>query len=106
MPGFELSYLADQDIAEIVKYTVDVWGDEQADLYIRLLDQHFEDIGNGSMLSKPIFEHRSDLLVSRCQKHIVFYLKRKNQIPLILAVLHSKMDLMIHMEKRLNALGI
>ena len=106
MPDFELSYLADQDIVKVINYTVDRWGAEQAARYAGLLDQHFEAIGNDLMLSKAVFEHRNDLCVSRCQKHMVFYWKRKNQPPLILAVLHSRMDLMVHLEERLRALGI
>jgi plasmid stabilization system protein ParE len=56
MSGFELSYLADQDIAKIIDYTVDWWGAEQAVLYVSLLDQHFEAVGDGLMLSKAIFD--------------------------------------------------
>ena len=106
MPDFELSYLADQDIVKIINYTVDRWGAKQATLYASLLDQHFKAIGNDLMLSKAVFDHRKDLCVSRCQKHMVFYWKRENQQPPILAVLHSRMDLMVHLEERLRALGI
>ena len=106
MPSFQLSYLADQDIVEILEYTLDRWGAEQAVQYATLLDEHFESIGSGTMLSKQLFPHRGDLYVSRCQKHTIFHLERDGQQPLVLAVLHSRMDLINRLEERLAALGI
>ena len=53
MPDFELSYLADQDIAEIIDYTVGRWGADQAALYANLLDQHFKQLAMIECYPKP-----------------------------------------------------
>lgn len=105
---FELTTSADADIEEIVRYTLDQWGAEQATKYVRRLDQHFEAIGSGDALTltKRIFKNREDLWASRCQKHVVFHQARIGDCPLILAVFHERMDLMVRLKDRLEEAGL
>jgi toxin ParE1/3/4 len=49
-----------------------------------------------------VLKHRPELLVSRCEHHYVFHLVRKKQCPLILAVFHESMDLMVRLRERLG----
>jgi len=102
MPNFELSYLADGDIAGIILYTIEKWDADQAIRYAGFLDAHFEAIGRGNACTKAIFGHRADLRVSRCQKHVVFHQERAGNCPLILAVFHERMELMERLSDRLN----
>jgi plasmid stabilization system protein ParE len=102
MPIFELSYLADCDIAEIIGYTIEKWDIDQAIRYVGILDAHFEAIGKGNARAKAVFGHRADLRVSRCQKHVIFHQERANNCPLILAVFHESMELMVRLGDRLN----
>jgi plasmid stabilization system protein ParE len=55
MPNFELSYLADCDIAEIIGYTIEKWDIDQAIRYVGILDAHFEAIGKGNARAKAVF---------------------------------------------------
>jgi plasmid stabilization system protein ParE len=41
MPNFELSYLADSDIAGIIAYTIEKWDIDQAIRYVGLRDAHW-----------------------------------------------------------------
>lgn len=102
MPNFELSYLADGDIAGIILYTIEKWDAEQAIRYVSLLDAHFEDIGNGTVRTQAVFEHRADLRTSRCQRHVIFHQDRPGNRPLILAVLHERMELLERLKDRLE----
>ena len=102
MPNFELSYLADCDIAGIIAYTIDKWDIDQAIRYVGILDAHFEAIGKGGARTKAVFGHRTDLRVSRCEKHVIFHQERTGACPLILAVFHEQMDLMVRLSDRLN----
>jgi toxin ParE1/3/4 len=61
----------------------------------------FEAIGNGEVRTKAVFEHRGDLRVSRCQKHVIFHQERAGDRPLILAVFHESMELMERLSERL-----
>lgn len=102
MPDFEISYLADGDIAGIIRYTIEKWGADQAIRNVGFFDAHFEVIGKGDARTKAIFAHRTDLRVSRCQKHVVFHQERAGNCPLILAVFHERMELMARLEERLT----
>lgn len=61
MPNFELSHLADGDIAGIIHYTIERWDADQAIRYVGFLDAHFEAIGNGEARTKAVFEHRGGI---------------------------------------------
>jgi toxin ParE1/3/4 len=102
MSNFELTYLADSDIAGIIGYTIEKWGIDQAIRYVGVLDAHFEAIGKGDARAKAVFGHRTDLRVSRCQKHVIFHQERTDNCPLILAVFHERMELMVRLSDRLN----
>jgi toxin ParE1/3/4 len=102
MPNFELSYLADCDIAGIIGYTIEKWDTDQAIRYVGILDAHFEAIGKGDACAKAVFEHRTDLRVSRCKKHVIFHQERAGNCPLILAIFHERMELMVRLSDRLN----
>ncbi len=106
MSKFELSFLADEDLEKIVTYTVQKWDVEQAIRYVGFLDRHFEAIGQGEVQTKKVIPHRSDLLVSRCQKHVIFHHVREEECPLILAVFHERMNLLARLAERLEDLGI
>ena len=104
MPDYELTPDAEVDLHDIALYTLKTWGLEQADRYQAALETNFEAIGTGEIRTRPVFEHRSDLRVSRCEHHYVFAQMREDDVPLILAVLHEKMDLMVRLSERLDRL--
>ena len=106
MPNFELSYLADADIDAIIHYTLEKWDADQAVRYLGFLDRHFEAIGTGEATTKVFLQHRPDLLISRCQKHVIFHHARAGERPLIIAVFHGSMELMTRLKERLDETGL
>jgi plasmid stabilization system protein ParE len=58
MPNFELSYLADDDIAGIIGYTIEKWDIAQA---IRYVDFHQERAGNDPLIL-AVFHERMELM--------------------------------------------
>ncbi|MCB9854691.1 MAG: type II toxin-antitoxin system RelE/ParE family toxin [Phycisphaerales bacterium] len=105
MADYELTAAADDDLLGIARYTIDTWGIEQARHYEALLEKHFKAIGRGDVQSRLLLEHRADLLYSRCEHHYVFFIRRENAVPLILAVFHERMDLINRLRDRLDAAG-
>jgi plasmid stabilization system protein ParE len=94
MPEYELTALAEKDLKSIARYTIDKWGLQQAKRYETLLANRFQQIAHGRITPRVFFDHRQDLLFTRCEHHYIFYCTRDNQCPLILAVFHERMDLM------------
>jgi toxin ParE1/3/4 len=103
VPLYELTEGADADIQAIARYTVSMWGVEQARRYQALLDRHLQAIGRKKARTRVFLNHRPELLVSRIEHHYVFHQARKNQCPLILAVLHETMDLLNRLRARLDS---
>ncbi|MGO9204133.1 MAG: type II toxin-antitoxin system RelE/ParE family toxin [Limisphaerales bacterium] len=102
MPNYELAEAAEADLKSIALYTISKWGARQAARYGAMLDSHFEAIGKGKARSRIFLQHRPGLRVSRMEHHYVFHLNREGQCPLILAVFHENMDLMVRLGDRLG----
>lgn len=102
MPGYELTALAEEDLRAIARYTVNTWGIEQAKHYEALLLKRFQEIAQGNITPRVFLKNRSDLLFTHCEHHYIFYWQPKDrEVPIILAVLHERMDLMQRLKNRL-----
>ncbi len=102
MPAYELSIAAQDDLKSIARYTVEKWGLKQAKRYEAWLVKGFRKISKGHLPPRAFLSHRPDLLFTRCEHHYIFYVLRKEQPPLILAVFHENMDLMQRLKNRLE----
>lgn len=102
MPDYILSTEAEGDLLSIIQYTTEKWGNEQAEEYIRRLDEGFSSLS--SLLVKRRFLKRFDeLYVQRCEHHFIFYLFGEGASPpIIIAILHENMDLIARLKDRLN----
>ena len=97
----EISPAAQKDLKEIARYTLKEWGAAQSLRYAAALDRCFVEIAKGTRLSKSPFERHPSLKVSRCEHHYVFYLQIADHPPLVIAVLHEKMDMLQRLKLRL-----
>jgi len=102
MPGYELTILAEEDMRDIARYTIDKWGIAQAERYEALLSKRFQEIAQGVITPRIFLKRRPDLLFTYCEHHYIFYWQPKDKVkPIILAVLHERMDLMQRLKNRL-----
>jgi len=101
--SYRLTPSAKSDLRSIILYTVSEWGIEQNDRYIAKLDECFAKIGRHEFPARRFHKKFPEILVTRCEHHLVFYLKTepKNPVPII-AVLHERMDLIIRIKSRLK----
>lgn len=97
MPGLAKTRLVEQDLVDIWLYTADKWGEAQADKYLHTLESCFEKIGHGHARLRPL---DSDIFFVRCEHHYIFVLADKK--PIVIAVLHEKMDMLARLKKRLG----
>lgn len=91
-PGWRLSRAAGQDLEEIEDYTARVWGDQQAEAYIRDLFAAFDRLANNPALGR----HRPDIpaiwLCYSVGRHLIVYRLKDDQVE-ILNILHPRMDI-------------
>lgn len=97
---YVLTQSAKKDVKGIWNYTAEKWGMEQADRYLRKLESGFDSIARGECVSKKPLSSFENVRSIRCEHHYIFYLYGKR--PIILAVLHEKMDFIARLKERLG----
>ena len=102
MANYQLSSLARGDLREIAHYGLSQWGIAQARRYQQTLENCFRAIGEGEITGRAFIKRRADLLFTRCEHHFIFFVRRADKCPLILAVFHERMDLMTRLRARLE----
>lgn len=94
---FKLRPKADQDLANIYRYSVQEFGVKRAELYIRDLDASFIKLTQKPELGKDYSFVRSNLLAYPVVSHVVFFKKSDWGIT-VLRVLHRSMDYGRHLK--------
>ena len=102
MTSYELTPNADADLEEIARYTILEWSSKQASLYLDKLHLCFQQIASKKVITKTFSEEFSQLFVTRCEHHYVFYLHPQKTKPVIIAILHERMDMVNHLKDRLS----
>jgi len=93
MAKYNLTHKAVEDLAEIWDYTFELWSEQQADKYYKLLIANCQEIANNQQLGKIYDGVTPNLLGSRINRHIIFYRKMKENEVEITRILHERMNL-------------
>lgn len=90
------------DLREVVRYTLQTWGESQCQAYIAEIEGAVAELATG----QGTYKARDDLLpglrVRRAGHHYLFCLPRNDQPALILAILHERMDMVARLQERLD----
>ncbi len=79
-------------IDEVYRYSLESWGEAQADAYVSGLFQAFERIATGATVSRPIpAEFGVDGCVFRYERHFVYWKRLGNGDIGIVTALHERM---------------
>jgi plasmid stabilization system protein ParE len=98
MQPYDLTPAADADLAEIARYTLCQWGERQQRRYQSQLLACFRRLAGRRARARNFSEHYPQV---QCQHHYVFFIHRESRKPLIIAVLHERMDLFARIGERL-----
>ena len=99
MPGYQITLAAEEDLRGIWRYTLDYWGPEQADTYLDQIGDCLDAIGDGRVHSRSFQRLPDGVCVHRCRRHYIFWIAIDG--PVIIAVLHEKMDVVQRLRDRL-----
>ncbi len=98
MRKLHLSPAAAEDLENILRYTLDTWGENQFEIYLATFQQTFDVI-----LADPEcpFSKERNELFQECRTipsghHIVFFRVRKGNIEIV-RILHKRMDFSRHL---------
>lgn len=97
MAKFDISPQATEDLFEIWEYTVSTWSENQADKYYATLISAIEEIGNNRKKAVSYDEIVPGLKAFHVRKHMVFFVIQGNGRPLIVRILHERMDYTRHL---------
>jgi plasmid stabilization system protein ParE len=102
MPNYSLVKSAAQDLRSIIRYTRQQWGDAQTERYAREIAACADRLAIG----RPPYRSADDLYpglrVAKAGSHFVFCLAGDYQPPLIVAILHERMDIVARVSRRLG----
>ena len=98
MRDFDLTLAAEEDLTGIWLHTHETWGLDQADKYFDLIVTCCEAVGRGTALSKPAGGLTGSIRVHQCEQHYIFFIGAAR--PVILAILHGRMDFLERLEER------
>ena len=100
MKRYTLTSGAEKDLIAIWNYTFDTWGESQADHYIEKIEASFANIAKrDSVFNRPLPSYPGVRSV-HCEHHYIFFLNTDK--PVIFAILHEKMDLLLRLKKFLS----
>jgi len=98
MAKFDITKEAEEDLFQIWEYTVDTWSEEQADQYYSVLISALNDIAAApGKVGKAYYEILPGIRAYHVRRHRVFYVVQENGRPLIVRILHERMDYSRHL---------
>ena len=97
MGAFRLTLLAEKDLDGIAAYTVQMWGIDQAVIYLTKLDATFVALAQIAALGKDRSDLRPNLLSCPCNRHVIFFRRDAQGDVDILRILHDSMDFQRHL---------
>ena len=99
MPSYDLTLAAETDLRDIWRYTYKTWGPEQADKYFDQIEACCEAVGDRRVRSKTLDGLQEGVHIHRCEHHFIVWLAESR--PVIVAILHERMDFVRRLKGRL-----
>lgn len=97
-PRYALRQLAENDLEEIWLYSLQEWGIEQADKYIRALLARFDWLSENPLIGKSRKDIKPGYYSFPEGSHVIFYTLTHYGIDVI-GIPHQRMDVIGHLEK-------
>lgn len=92
MPNYRLTPAAKSDLLGIWNYTIEIWGEKQAEKYLLDIELKLEQLAATPKLRRQRSEISPGYYSFPVNKHIIFYLHSGNHIDII-GILHGRMDI-------------
>ena len=87
---------AEEDIREIIRYTLRTWGRSHVQKYWEALNHCLVRLGRGGVKSAVVYPSLPDVFSFRCQHHFIFFTEDEAGY-LVIAVLHERQNPAVHL---------
>ncbi len=91
MPRFQLTETAKADLAGIRQYSIETWGEVQANRYIASLAARLRALAGNPALARPRQELQDGIKSSYHRPHLIYLIEREDAV-VILRILHERQD--------------
>lgn len=91
MKRIAFSTKARRELQGIYAYTVETWGDAQAETYLSGFDKMFAALRSGSAITRSAADVKPDLRKVQVGRHVVFFRETAERVEVV-RVLHERMD--------------
>ncbi len=92
MSTFTLTNKAFADLKDIGRYTLQQWGREQRNLYLKMLDATFRQLAANPLKGKDCSDIRNGYRKFNAGGHVIFYRQLSSDTIEIVRILHGRMD--------------
>jgi toxin ParE1/3/4 len=96
MTRYRLTPKARADLSHIWHNTQETWGSDQAERYLREIEQALERLGENPALALNSDHIRKGYLRFRVASHVLFF-KRRDTIIEVMRILHGRQDFTRHL---------
>jgi plasmid stabilization system protein ParE len=93
---------AEEDLKGIARHTLKRWGEKQYLSYAKSFERRFQEISNRTVQPRIFSRRFPQVLMNKCEHHYIFYIHKKESVPLIIAILHERMDILSWIENRVD----
>ena len=97
-PRYTLRQLAENDLEEIWLYSIQTWGVDQADHYLRTLLSRFDWLSDNPLIGKLRTDIKPGYYSFSEGRHVIFYTITNYGIDVI-GIPHQRMDVIGHIDK-------
>ena len=95
MAGYALTPAAQADLSEIWDYTVEHWGEAQAERYTRDIQATCEALSSGALVGLSAEHIRAGYRKIGVGSHVMYYRERGGTLEIV-RILHRRMDVTRH----------
>ena len=93
MNTYRITPRAERDLINIGRYTLEMWGSEQRNLYLEAIEERFKLIAENPFIGQHRPDVKEDYYSYLQGSHVIFYLIRNNGIDVI-GIPHQRMDIL------------
>ena len=97
MNRYLLSPAAQADVEQIWAFSVDRWGRDQAEKYLREIQRGIDRAADNPMIGRVCDEVRSGYRRHPVGSHVLFYRVEGNMIDVV-RILHKRMEMDLHLD--------
>lgn len=113
MSSYRFYPSADRAQDDIWNYTLNQWGEAQAERYIRQLHQHLQRLADREIVWRSLPRHlvvpadlKTEVYMSRYQRHYIFFRELSQDAIGVMSILHEAIDLPVRLRKDLEKIDL